>query len=137
MFDNPTASLQVACNGGSGLGAVLWRWTAKPDSKLQNKPDIRNKPPQNCAKPNDGRQWLIRSFYRMSCPDPMDRIKKTSSTAFMPDGFSWQAIAEACEAKRPGWLPFLSITQIYDIRSYTQRKPPIDNHGFGVIHFVL
>ncbi|MBS1919114.1 MAG: hypothetical protein JST17_02565, partial [Bacteroidetes bacterium] len=45
---------RVAYNG-SGLGAVLWRWTAKPDSKLQNKPDIRNKPPQNCAKPNDGR----------------------------------------------------------------------------------
>jgi len=104
-------SNRVAANG-SGLGAVLWRWTAKPDSKLQNKPDIRNKPPQNCAKPNDGRQWLIRSFYRMSCPDPMDRIKKTSSTAFMPDGFSWQAIAEACEAKRPGWLPFLSIAEV-------------------------
>jgi hypothetical protein len=41
----------------------------------------------------------------------MDRIKKTSSTAFMPDGFSWPAAAEICEAKRPGWLPFLSIGQ--------------------------
>jgi hypothetical protein len=48
----------------------------------------------------------------MSCPDPMDRIKKTTSTAFMPDGFSWPAAAEACEAKRPGWLPFLSIGQV-------------------------
>jgi hypothetical protein len=45
----------------------------------------------------------------MSCPDPMDRIKKTTSTAFMPDGFSWPATEEIYEAKRPGWLPFLSI----------------------------
>jgi hypothetical protein len=44
----------------------------------------------------------------VSCPDPMDRIKKTTSTAFMPDGFSWPAAAAVCEAKRPGWLPFLS-----------------------------
>jgi hypothetical protein len=29
----------------------------------------------------------------------------------MPDGFSWPATAEVCEAKRPGWLPFLSIVQ--------------------------
>jgi hypothetical protein len=29
----------------------------------------------------------------------------------MPDGFSWPAVAEVCEAKRPGWLPFLSIGQ--------------------------
>jgi hypothetical protein len=27
----------------------------------------------------------------------------------MPDGFSWPAAAEVCKAKRPGWLPFLSI----------------------------
>jgi hypothetical protein len=41
----------------------------------------------------------------------MDRIKKTTSTAFMPDGFSWPATEEIYEAKRPGWLPFLSIGQ--------------------------
>jgi hypothetical protein len=27
----------------------------------------------------------------------------------MPDGFSWPATEEICKAKRPGWLPFLSI----------------------------
>jgi hypothetical protein len=48
----------------------------------------------------------------VSCPDPMDRIKKTTSTAFMPYGFSWPATAGVCEAKRPGWLPFLSIEQV-------------------------
>jgi hypothetical protein len=41
----------------------------------------------------------------------MDRIKKTTSTASMPDGFSWPATAAVCKAKRPGWLPFLSIGQ--------------------------
>lgn len=68
-------SFKMAYNG-SGLGAVLWRpGDDRSLVKLQNKPDIRIEPPQHCAKPYDGRQWHKGTDYRMSCPDPMDRIK--------------------------------------------------------------
>jgi hypothetical protein len=41
----------------------------------------------------------------------------------MPDGFSWPAAAAVCAAKRPGWLPFLSIVEALAMWRYSGFRP--------------